>query len=223
MVSARREKVFCTLKCFLKSPRFREGIKNRKRRADVVDVPCPGCGVFMRGKGPNLRGRLRYCSAMCRRRHWASVFDRMIASPELIPLPQNYDEFLTKDRLPCLFPGCEWQGKSLANHVMNYHGVPAEKFKELAGFNRGTGLICPELAEVKSAQNRGKKLSDDDRKLKADVLRSVCAAPKPKLRREGREHFSKSHAGKKHSKESREKMAAAARERERCKRLSGSK
>ena len=56
----------------------------------------------------------KFCSKDCRRLHYAERFDRWVANPETLALPQCYDEFLMQEELPCLIDGCEWKGKHLA-------------------------------------------------------------------------------------------------------------
>jgi hypothetical protein len=80
----------------------------------------------------------------------AKRFDRYIASPEAVALPQNYDEFLLNEELPCLVEGCSWQGRGLGLHVNLAHGITAADFKRICGFNKGTGLIPPDMAKLLS-------------------------------------------------------------------------
>ena len=77
----------------------------------------------------------------------AERFDRWIASPQNLALPQSYDEFLLQESLPCLIEGCEWEGKSLSQHVNLIHGLTASEFKRAAGFNLSSGLVTPILSE----------------------------------------------------------------------------
>ena len=62
-----------------------------------------------------------------------------------IALPQAFDEFLTSDVLPCLVEGCDWKGHHLSMHMNQTHGVTAENFKKLAGFNLGSGIVSAPL------------------------------------------------------------------------------
>jgi ssDNA-binding Zn-finger/Zn-ribbon topoisomerase 1 len=100
-----------------------------------------------RTKGPRAgrTSRKRFCSKACGRAYLSKRFDRFIANPEIIPLPQNYDEFLDKQCLPCLIADCEWEGHQLSTHMNMVHGVTARQFKKLAGFNNGTGVVSREL------------------------------------------------------------------------------
>ena len=83
----------------------------------------------------------KFCSTACYRIYMTKRFDRWIAAPQRIALPQAYDEFLVSDELPCLVDGCEWVGKNLSCHMNYTHGVPAEEFKRAAGFNLSTGVV----------------------------------------------------------------------------------
>jgi hypothetical protein len=74
-------------------------------------------------------------------------FDRFIANPQGMALPQCYDEFLDKTELSCPFDNCNWVGKHLSLHVNQTHGVNALNFKRAMGFNLSTGVISKDLAE----------------------------------------------------------------------------
>lgn len=76
-----------------------------------------------------------------------SGFDRWVANPEGMALPQCYDEFLDREELACVVEGCDWKGKSLTLHMNQAHGVRADEFKRAAGFNLSTGVIAKPLAE----------------------------------------------------------------------------
>lgn len=169
-------KKFCNLACYTRSPEFKE----RQRRmsaealfkrignlaakrgdrppsfseAHTVSVPCTNCGAETIKKLSGLKQRNVFCGRKCYREFLAKRFDRWIASPQGIALPQNYDEFLTGDDLPCLVDGCTWRGRSLGFHVNMAHGVSAAEFKRMAGFNKGTGLITADIAEAFAARQR---------------------------------------------------------------------
>ena len=130
-------KKFCSLQCYLKSDQFRklQQDNNDKKKLNRV---CPQC------ESP-VPSDKKYCNKLCRRKYFSSRFDRWIANPESIALPQNFDEFLTREELPCLVSGCGWVGKNLGNHVNFKHGISARDFKILAGFNIGTGLVSEDV------------------------------------------------------------------------------
>ncbi len=96
---------------------------------------CPQCDRSLR------KGR-KFCSRLCWRKHFAERFDRFVSNPEEIALPQNFDEFLCKERLPCIVDGCDWIGLRLGQHVNMVHGITAEQLKDLAGFNKRSGLVA---------------------------------------------------------------------------------
>ncbi len=152
-------KSYCSFQCYRVSAVFkartREQINQvnaRQRAAAGADDPtcptvtttCPACSKeTVRPFGKRDR---RFCSKVCKRQFFADRFDRWIANPESIALPRNYDEFLTRDELPCLVAGCDWVGRNLGIHANHAHGITADRLKELAGFNKGTGLVTPELS-----------------------------------------------------------------------------
>ena len=78
----------------------------------------------------------------------AKRFDRWIANPQTLALPQAYDEFLTGEELPCLVEGCNWRGQWLSLHMNYTHGVPADEFKRAAGFNLKSGIISGPMREA---------------------------------------------------------------------------
>lgn len=162
--SRTKTKTFCSVACYTSSPacvaRLREcneakqlaAYEADKARGTDLAVPvapsiylCLQCnGEFRRRPSVNRK----FCTSTCYRLYMAARFDRFIANPEKLALPQCYDEFLTQDLLPCLFEGCQWRGKFLGAHVNFAHGVTAQQFKDLAGFNAGTGLVTPDLRRV---------------------------------------------------------------------------
>lgn len=122
-----------------------------------------------------------------------------------MPLPQNYDEFLDSDELRCILPGCEWVGSSLSGHLWFFHGVTAAKFKELAGFNRRTGLVgksmSAKLAESKIGQEN--TTLKDYNANREHIEKVDCH---PGIRLEGKEHFKKCRLGRKHSDATKKKI-----------------
>ena len=146
--SRTRGKRFCSQKCYVTNPETQARLKgyNEKRRA--APKLCPQCGKSFQHHAK------KYCSNMCRRKYFAERFDRWVANPEQIALPQNFDEFMARDVLPCLVEGCDWEGENLACHVNFAHGITADQFRELAGFNRKTGLVGAALHELMSERTR---------------------------------------------------------------------
>jgi hypothetical protein len=159
---SRYPKKFCTLKCYNQSPEFKAMMaENRAKQREhvyhvqgqevpgtVIEKTCLHCGITW--KVPGLKKYIirKFCSHRCYRGYMNGRFDRWLASPQSIALPQNYDEFMLQEELPCLIEGCDWVGHALANHVNFAHGIPAEEFKRAAGFNLKTGLVSPEMAEA---------------------------------------------------------------------------
>lgn len=148
------KKIFCDMKCYIASPGFKkmiaENCLNNAAKA-TGNTPegytptyknCIECGTEFQTK-PSSNSK--YCSKMCYRKYMTKRFDRWIASPQKIALPQAFDEFLTSDVLPCLVEGCDWKGHHLSGHMNQTHGVTARNFKKLAGFNLGSGIVSAPL------------------------------------------------------------------------------
>jgi len=134
-----RGKKYCTLECYSKSPELLERLKLKHIRTGE-NTTCIECGKeFYVKKSRSQRGSGKYCSTICYRKFMEKRFDRWIASPEKLSLPQNYDEFLTLQELPCLVEGCEWRGNFLSLHMNFTHGIARREFKKIAGFNLKSG------------------------------------------------------------------------------------
>lgn len=156
--SHRRGKItFCSLQCYRTSP-----LANQDKKVPLVTAVCQICNVeFSRkpGEMKSLTGLV--CSRHCWRVYFAQRYDRFVANPETVNGMQDYDEFLTKEVLPCLFDGCDWQGLHLGIHVNHVHGISVEDFKEMAGFNRTTALMAPEsLQRLRESQKDNTSLQD---------------------------------------------------------------
>lgn len=162
---SRTAKIYCCLECYVKSDQFKEMTRknfdlseeSRSRKAEKArkgkDIPCLECGVeFYAKPSGNGRSASKFCGKPCYRAYWAKRYDRWIANPEGISLPQCYDEFLDKEELPCLIEGCDWKGIHLTIHMNQAHGVKAKEFKRAAGFNYSTGVIGKNLAEALRAR-----------------------------------------------------------------------
>jgi len=155
-VRGTRARQFCSMRCYISSDEFK---KNRLEASakgtaasaarwsdwEPLTIPCIECGTVFRAKPVDRR---KYCSSMCYRKYMAKRFDRYIANPEKIALPQAYDEFLTKDTLHCLIEGCDWSGNHLSLHMNQAHGISARQFKKLAGFNLSSGIVSKPLHEA---------------------------------------------------------------------------
>ncbi|MHB0929107.1 MAG: hypothetical protein ACYC3W_09300 [Candidatus Nanopelagicales bacterium] len=112
---------------------------------------CPNC---QQGFDVTKSSRKKYCSTLCMRSYLAARFDRWVATPHKLAVPQNYDEFLTSEVLSCLVPGCTWSGHHLSLHLNLAHGVSAAEFKQEAGFNAGTGVISATLQKTLSLRDK---------------------------------------------------------------------
>lgn len=165
--SYKKDAKFCSIACYNKSPQMKETRrlsnekKSKKARIEAGLSPgerpskrCLECDEKFYVK-PYAYKTKKYCSQVCYRAYMAKRFDRWIADPQGIALPQCYDEFLIKEELPCLVEGCDWIGENLGNHVNFTHGITASEFKEMVGFNNSTGLVTPRLFKMFS--ERAKK------------------------------------------------------------------
>jgi len=169
MFVSQYDKMFCTMDCYIKSARFREMLAERPQlsadiRAKMAenrkkghDVPCLECGKeFYQKRQTKSHLTKKFCTRSCYRSYFSKRFDRWIASPEGMALPQCYDEFLDRDTLKCLVEGCDWEGQSLTGHMNISHGVNASEFKRAVGFNLGTGVITRLLAKkLSERENKG--------------------------------------------------------------------
>lgn len=172
MFHSNTKKKFCTMDCYSSSPQFKahgEAIRAKSRTPESVakraaaitkhqPQPCGFCGVEFKTKSAHAGGRSKYCSMACYRGYMNGRFDRWVASPQGLALPQCYDEFLDSEELPCLIEGCGWVGRHLTSHVNLAHGIQAAEFKRAAGFNLSSGIIGRELASTlsNSARSRSK-------------------------------------------------------------------
>ena len=161
MFESKRDAKFCSLDCYKTSDQFRAHWEKNtyltpKKRQTIAGkrktrkmANCLECGAEFWQKpctGKKARKK-KFCCTVCYRSYMAKRFDRWIANPERIALPQGYDGFLDRDELPCLIDGCGWSGKFLTLHMNQAHGVKADEFKRAAGFNLGTGVIGRSTAQ----------------------------------------------------------------------------
>jgi hypothetical protein len=169
------------LECYAKSEELLQRLSKYNEEI-AKEWKCAYCG----NDAPRKR---KFCNDFCRRRYFAERFDRFIANPEDIALPQNFDEFLNRDELPCLIQGCDWVGVKLGQHINIAHGITQEKFKEMVGFNRTTALMG-----VSAREERSRIMS----KLIEEGVIEPCMFPIQEadrkygeVRLEGREHWKK--------------------------------
>lgn len=155
------DRQFCSLDCYTKSGQFRDMQSQHWTLSEEVkakisttlkkgqDVPCLECGEGFYQKPPSKgKPARKFCSTTCYRSYLAKRFDRWIANPEGMALPQCYDEFLDREELECLVDGCNWKGRHLTLHINQAHGIKADEFKRAAGFNLSTGVVSKPLAEA---------------------------------------------------------------------------
>ena len=165
MFKSRTAKQYCCMDCYISSDAFkatREKALENANKANAIRHPrekeggyvgCLECGSEIYIAPASKK---KYCSQICYRKYMAKRFDRWVANPEELALPQCYDEFMTQNELPCLIEGCDWIGKNLSLHANQAHGIKAQDLKRAAGFNLTTGLVSPELHERLVESNAGK-------------------------------------------------------------------
>lgn len=164
MFKSRGTKVrhYCSMRCYVTSDECKTRLKMIGEKGTKTAVArwaewkpttinCLNCKKEVRVKPGDKR---KYCGSTCYRTYMAGRFDRFVAAPENIALPNNYDEFLTKDVLPCLIDGCGWSGAHLSLHMNQAHGITAAQFKKLAGFNLSSGIISKPLHEALCERDR---------------------------------------------------------------------
>lgn len=105
----------------------------------------PACGKTFYAKPSDIKRGKKTCSRACYRAFMAGRFDRAIAAPVSFREMQGFDEFLSQDKLSCLVDGCDWIGHNLGLHMNQSHGIAAEDFKKMAGFNLTTGLVSRQM------------------------------------------------------------------------------
>jgi endogenous inhibitor of DNA gyrase (YacG/DUF329 family) len=155
-------------------------------------LPCIECGKDTYQKPSTPR---KFCSKPCYRSYMAKRFDRWIANPEGMALPQCYDEFLDREELTCIVEGCGWQGRHLSVHVNQAHGIRAQEFKRAAGFNLNTGLVSKPLAQLLSERpNQGVALSNPDHKENQKHAVKVAQEGMRYYSMEAKEHQCKAHS-----------------------------
>lgn len=153
-------KYFCSLSCYAKSEKMATRLRGfNNTRLNRVEATCSCCGSSLEFKASRVKSR-NFCSQRCYRKFLAEAFDRWIASPQAIALPQCYDEFMMQQSLPCLVDGCDWEGQHLSAHACNVHGIKADELKRAAGFNLSTGLVSAPLHERLCKQNSDKGTAD---------------------------------------------------------------
>lgn len=194
-------KIFCSMACYTASDQFKAMLAANREKASLPEsvgkrtanartgahYNCLECGAEFYSRPSRKK---KYCSSLCYRKYMAKRFDRWIANPKEMALPQCFDEFLSSAELPCLIEGCDWVGHHLGNHVNATHGITANEFKRAVGFNIGTGLVSPELHKKMCEVNAGK---GDTARVLAALL---CVGERGIIYRslEGREHTAKASA-----------------------------
>lgn len=186
-------KTYCSMACYTKSPLLL-GIlaENNEKKKNGKNTNCLQCNKeFYQKAGSINRKAKRFCNQTCYRLYFMERFDRWVASTESLALPQCYDEFLSKEKLPCLIDGCEWEGIKLAQHANQVHGITAQELKRAAGFNLSTGLIAHSLREKMQGRNDVANLPSDKTEALKKAQEISKTSPTTYRSLEGREHFLK--------------------------------
>lgn len=206
---SRSAKIFCSLGCYINSAQFRamaatnkgqgESQESREHRAQAArlgkNVPCLECGSeFYQKRATQRRPARKFCTKTCYRAYLAKRFDRWIANPEGLALPQNYDEFLDREVLQCVIDGCAWEGQWLSLHMNLAHGVPRAEFKRAAGFNLSTGVIARPLAQMLCERAKVGVALEPNPETIAHALAKAREKPIRYTSIEGREHRRKARA-----------------------------
>ena len=185
--SSRTAKKYCSIKCYTSSDAFKETSKAalklaltdeaREKQAKTArtghECECKECGILFYRKKQSTK---IFCSRPCYRSYFAKRFDRHVANPEGMALPQCYDEFLDKELLSCPVDGCSWKGLHLTLHANYTHGMRSREFKRATGFNLGSGLIAKPLARAFSDRElRGVALDQPEgvREMAMEALEGV--------------------------------------------------
>lgn len=195
--SLKPDRLYCSIKCRCTSPDFKAaalanavkaqaGRKGGTRKSEQLTCANPECGKVFYVKPSEVKRGKKTCSRHCYRLWLAGRFDRAIAAPATFKEMQGFDEYLTQDNLPCLIEGCTWEGDNLGLHMNQTHGISADDFKRMAGFNLSTGLISPRLEAAFVARGN----TGNERTL--DQPRAVAARKFDYISKERIEHAKKS-------------------------------
>ncbi len=181
-----KSKIFCSMDCYIKSNQFKkQQLKNieltNEKRIEIAkknrkgqDFNCLECDkVFYQKRKTETKEAKIFCCLICYRAYMAKRFDRWVANPESMALPQCYDEFLDKEVLPCVVDGCNWHGKHLSLHMNYSHGVMALDFKRATGFNLSTGVVCKSTAKTYSERQLTGIAIDNDIVVRAYTLNKI--------------------------------------------------
>ena len=211
MFESKIDKMYCSMDCYINSEQFREmqsqyWAPSDEMKANISaklkkgeDVPCLECGTEFYQKPPSTgRPARKFCSTTCYRAHLAKRFDRWVANPEGMALPQCYDEFLDREELSCVVGCCDWKGTHLTLHMNQAHGVRAREFKRAAGFNLSTGVIAKPLAQALRERRLvgvADRMDDASRAAALALSQEAIAANQINYRSlEGKEHSKKARA-----------------------------
>lgn len=182
---SRVKKTFCSLRCYLKSPQWKEMLARNREKIATKEKHvsggyeerrvCENCGGEFTVNRPS--STKKFCGRTCYHAYMAGRFDRHVAAPDKIRIAQAYDEFLDGEELACPMPDCDWHGAQLALHVNFAHGITAREFKRAAGFNLKEGVISRPLRDA--LENRVgvgvAALTPEQREALPELLRQAAA------------------------------------------------
>jgi hypothetical protein len=192
--------MYCSMNCYAASGLRAEIARRTLAHAvsigaaparDRPQVACAHCGEKREVKRSGIGRYWNFCNRVCQRAFYSARFDAFIGNPETIALPQNYDEFLDRTELRCPVDHCDWTGKGLSYHARLVHGIAADRFKMMLGFNLGTGLISKDLAAIFS--DRMRSAPDELKEARiAAMLFAPRVEPRSYVSAERIEHWRKS-------------------------------
>lgn len=186
-----KEKKFCSLECYNSSEQFKNRMQkfNEYQKKQKIDVICANCGKELKIK-KSQKGKRNFCNKKCYREFLANRFDRYIVSCWQIDKFNNYDEFLSQEKLKCPIKGCDWEGDNLSFHVNIEHGINSYEFKKMCGFNRKSGIVSQPLS-IKMSMNAKKRGSSWLKPKKPYELLGRRIEEYADIRPEGIEHMKK--------------------------------
>jgi len=147
MVSTYDGRKYCCLKCYMADPETKHRLEDmnlkKKKDAEVIKK-CAYCGTVLHMK-KSRESKRNYCNKVCSRAYMSERFDRFVVSEMSLGKINNYDEFLSKEILPCPVDGCDWEGEWLSSHMNFEHGIKKDDFKKMMGFNIKSAIMTSGL------------------------------------------------------------------------------
>lgn len=167
-IAKTENRMYCSLDCYLSDPETKKRLKEMNIKKSNTDIyKCANCGKEIARRKIRSRTKNLFCSEECYHSYISTRFDRNIAEVYTFGEMNNYDEFLSKEKLECPVDGCGWIGDKLCSHMNLVHGIKEYDFKERMGFCRKTGVISTSIHEsARRPSNRNPKLNPENLKIK---------------------------------------------------------